>query len=421
VLAGAAFVGCLLAAFGAALLVRWGWLLPFWVLALAPARIPVHVGDTQANLLLPLYGVVAAAALALAWELPGEEDRRRELGPVAWPLGLWVGLTGVSILWTKDLRQGAIELVFFVLPFGLLAVSIARLPWSRRGVVWLYGQLALMGLLFAVVGVYQWVTRDVFWNPKVIVPNAYLNFFRVNSVFYDPSIYGRFLAVAILAGVAVVLSGVTLRVALGASVVIAATWVGLYYSYSQSSFAALIVGVLIAAALAWRLRALVAVALTAVVVLAVGLGSAQVRHTLSHHTNTATSGRLSLVSNGIHIALDHPVIGVGVAGFKRAYAERTHLKGAEPKAAASHDTPVTVAAETGLPGLALLAWLLAAGLVAAFRRARSGFVARASAAFGIMVAAIAVHSLFYNALFEDPLFWGLLAFVAVAARTEEAA
>lgn len=101
VLAGAAFVGCLLAALGAAILVRWGWLLPFWVLALAPARIPVHVGETQANLLLPLYGVVAAAALALAWELPGEERRTRELGPVAWPLGLWVGLTGVSILWTR--------------------------------------------------------------------------------------------------------------------------------------------------------------------------------------------------------------------------------------------------------------------------------------------------------------------------------
>jgi hypothetical protein len=30
--------------------------------------------------------------------------------------------------------------------------------------------------------------------------------------------------------------------------------------------------------------------------------------------------------------------------------------------------------------------------------------------------AIVVHSLFYNALFEDPLFWGALALSVVAAR-----
>ena len=96
------------------------WLLALATLACAPARIPVHVGSTQANLLLPLYGVVAVAALALAWQLYGEDVRDRELGPLSWPLALLVGWSGISILWTKDVRQGAIELLFFILPFGLL-------------------------------------------------------------------------------------------------------------------------------------------------------------------------------------------------------------------------------------------------------------------------------------------------------------
>jgi O-antigen ligase len=425
VLAGAAVVGLLLAAVAAALLVRWPWLLPFATLAALPARIPVHVGDTDANLLLPLYGVVAAAALALLWELPTEERQPRELGAVALPLGLWVGWTGLSILWTQDLRQGAIELVFFVLPFGLLAVSLARLPWSRRGVTWLTAQLALMGVLFAAIGIYQWLTRDVFWNPKVIVPNAYANFFRVNSVFYDPSIYGRFLALAILGSLVVVLSRPGPRVAAAATVAIAATWVGLYYSYSQSSFAALIVGVLIASALLWRWRAVGVLLVTAALVGAIALGTPRIRHALSKHTssswNKATSGRASLIGNGVRIAIDHPAIGVGVAGFKRAYADRVGLKGKEPKAAASHNTPVTVAAETGLPGLLLFVWLIAEALFRAFRRTRRTFTGRAAAAFGIMVSAIVVHSLFYNALFEDPFFWALLALAAVAARTREPA
>jgi hypothetical protein len=425
VLAGAAVVGLVLAGIGAAILVRFPWVLPFLVLATVPARIPVHLGGETYNLLVPLYGVVAAAALALLWELPTEERQPRELGAVALPLGLWIGWSGVSILWTNDLRQAGIELVFFVLPFGLLAVSLARLPWSRRGVSLLGGQLGLMAVIFACVGIVQWLTRDVFWNPKVIVPNAYTNFFRVNSVFYDPSIYGRFLAVSILALLVVVLARPAPRIVAAAVVAIAVSWVGLYYSYSQSSLAALMVGVVVASALLWRWRAVLVLAVTVALVLAVALATPQVRHTLSKHTssswNKATSGRASLVGNGVKIALHHPVAGVGIAGFKRAYADRLHLRGKEPKAAASHNTPVTVAAETGIPGLLLLAWLLYEALFRAFKRAGESFVGRASAAFGIMVAAIFVHSLFYASLFEDPMFWSLLALAAVAYRTRDTA
>ena len=85
------------------------WLLAVAALACAPARFPVHVGSTQANLLLPLYGVVVVAALALAWELYGDDSNRtRELGPLAWPVALFIAWDGVSLLWSKDPRQGAI-------------------------------------------------------------------------------------------------------------------------------------------------------------------------------------------------------------------------------------------------------------------------------------------------------------------------
>ena len=92
-------------------------------------------------------------------------------------------------------------------------------------------------------------------------------------------------------------------------------------------------------------------------ILAVALGTPHIRHSLLRESgsglNKASSGRAKLVTNGIRIALAHPIEGVGIGGFKRAYADRVGLKGAEPKKAASHNTAVTVAAETGLPGLAL--------------------------------------------------------------------
>src|SRR5207237_3608250 len=100
----------------------------------------------------------------------------------------------------------------------------------------------------------------------------------------------------------------------------------------------------------------------ALVVLVAALAMPSVRH---HSLNSASGGRFKLVKNGIAIAAHHPAQGVGIGGFKHAYAKRTGLKGKEPKAAASHDTPVTVAAETGVPGLALYAWLLVATLLLA--------------------------------------------------------
>jgi putative inorganic carbon (hco3(-)) transporter len=421
-LAAAAVFGAIAAVAGAWLVVRLPWLLALATLACAPARIPVHVGSTEANLLLPLYAVVAVAALALAWELYGQEgERSRELGPLAWPVAAFIAWEGLSLLWTNDVRQGSIELLFFVLPFGLLAVALARLQWSRAWVLTLYVQLALMALVFSVIGIVQYETRNIFWNPKVRVDNAYAPsgwFYRVNSIFYDPSIYGRFLVIAILASLVVVLArrGDPLW-AIAATLTIVITWAGLLPSFSQSSFVALGAAVTLAAILLWRRRSIWLVGAIVVVAAAAVVASPTVRHkaSLSH----ITSGRSTLVSKGAKVAVHHPVAGVGVGGFRRAYADAAHLKGKEPKAAASHTTPVTVAAETGVPGLLLFLWLVVVALQLAFRRLGASFEGTARLAFGLALVAILVHSLFYNALFEDPAFWGLLALVAVGARRWE--
>ncbi|HEV8462821.1 MAG TPA: hypothetical protein VGQ38_19185, partial [Gaiellaceae bacterium] len=318
VLAAAAVLGVLVACVGAWIVLRLPWLLAVATLACVPARIPVHVGSTQANLLLPLYGVVVVAALALAWELFGDGDGGRELGPLSWPLATFVGWEGLTFLWTKDVRQGAIELLFFVLPFGLLAVTIARLVWSRTWVLTLYVQLAAMALVFAVIGIVQYETRNIFWNPKVRVDNAYAPsgwFYRVNSVFYDPSIYGRFLVIAILASLVIVLlrRGDPLW-QVAAALTIVVTWMGLLPSFSQSSFVALGVAIVVGTLIVWGRSSLLLVA-AAVVILAVGLAaSPAIRHkaSLSH----ITSGRSTLVSKGVKVAVHHPLIGVGVGGFR---------------------------------------------------------------------------------------------------------
>ena len=418
-LVGGAVGGFVVAAAGAWVLLRWPWVLPFATLAFLPIRIPIDIGDEDANLLLPLYAVIGALALALAWQLLRGDERVRELGPLAWPLAVVVGWTGLALLWTDDLREGAIFLAAFVLPFGLLAVGFARLPFTRRALLALYGALVATALAYAGVGLYQWATREVFWNPKLQVDNAYAPFFRVNSVFWDPSIYGRYLVVAILATLALVLLGVRDRLLAAGVVAIAAIWVGLLFSFSQSSFAALIAGTLAAAAVIWRWRAAAALAVVAVVLVSAGFATPQVRNELLQESraglNSVTSDRAGLVGNGLRIAVDHPFVGVGTGSFKRAYAEKTGLKGEEPKKAASHSTPVTVIAETGVPGLVILCWLGMASLATAFGSRGRSAAGRAALAAALTLGAIAVHSLFYNAFFEDPTMWALLGLIALVA------
>jgi O-antigen ligase len=391
------------------------WLLALLTLLFVPAR----VGFLGHQLLVPLYAVAIGAATLIGWELLRGDERVRELRRASVPLALLVAWTGMSLAWSKDVREGAIEVLAFYIPFAIVALGIARLPWRGSRVRLLYGELVAMALVFAIVGFYQYQTRDIFQNPKVINGNAYAAFFRVNSVFWDPSVYGRFLVVAIIPTVVLITLGRSLRLAAAGAVFVLVAWFGLLISFSQSSFAALLVGVVGVAWVVWRWRSLIAI-VAAIAVLG-GIAAAQpgIRHSLLHHTrsglNSATSGRASLVANGIRIAEAHPALGVGVGGFKHAYAKRLHLKAKEPKTAASHDTPITIAAEEGAIGLLLFLWLLVGIFRNAFRRVDRSFAGLVGLATGLMVAAIFVHSLFYNDFVEDPTTWLLVGLTALVA------
>ena len=425
-LAAAAVGGLAVAVVVAVLLRRWPYFLAFATLACIPLRLPVDIGDEKVNLLLPLYAVVGGLAISLAWLLVRGDERTRELGPVAWPVAALVGWSGLSMLWAVDVHRGAIFLGAFLLPFGLLAIGFARLPWRGRWLTWLWVGLVGTALAYAAVGGYQWSTRDVFWNPSVQVFNAYAPFFRVNSVFWDPSVYGRYLTVAILASLAgILLGGVRGWRMAGLYAVVVATWLGLLISFSQSSFVALAAGIVVAVAVAWGRRATLALVALGVATAAVLLAVPQVRDELVGKSrsgvNRITSGRANLVGQGIRITLDHPVFGVGVGGFSHEYQRRLNIPGKDPKRVASHTMPVTVASELGLVGLGLLGWLLAAAFLATLRGLGRGFTSRVSLAAGVVLVAIAVHSLFYAAFFEDPMTWALLGLVGLASRVPKKA
>lgn len=387
-----------------------------WLVAYATlAFIPFRIGFLGHSLLVPLYAVALGAAGLLLWQLVDGDERTRELGIASWPLALYLIWIGLSVGWSVDVHAAAIDLLAFYLPFTIIAISIARLPWRVSRVRILYGELVALALVFAGVAFYQYETRSIFQNVKLQQINIFNALFRVNSVFFDPSIYGRFLVVAMVATAVLIVRGrLSLRAGLTALGFIVVAWLGLLISFSQSSFAALFVAVLALAAVVWRWKSLFALA--AILVLAAGIAVTQPRleHALRHHTisglNKATGGRASLIAVGIKIAKAHPSHGVGLGGFEHAYSKRTHKK---PRQSASHNTPVTVAAEEGAPGLLLFFWLVGALLLAAYRRINHEAYGRLALAAGLALLAIFVHSLAYNDFFEDPTTWGLIGLIGL--------
>jgi putative inorganic carbon (hco3(-)) transporter len=386
---------------------RWPLALPFAACVAAPFRFPVHLGGQDANLLVPLYAVIGVAWLALAVETArGDGPVRLPPRRLALPLLLLVAWEAASLSWSTSASDGAKAIAFYALPFGvLLAALVAHPPPLPRLADLLRVQVAL-ALAFAAVGVYQVLAHDVWWNRKLMVSNAFSSFFRANSVFYDPSIFGRYLAVTIVLLFAALLFG-TVRRPLLAGIAAALGWIGILTSYSQSAFVALCaaVGAGLILAFGRRLAALLLVAAVLVGLAIVAVPS--VRHS---GVSRVTSERSQLVGDGLRLFRAHPLAGVGLGGSTDAARQQTKRGRAVRRA--QHVMPLTVASELGIVGLALVAWLVTVlvrlALAAGARRPER-------LALGLGLLAILVHSLFYAAFFEDPLTWGLAALLAACA------
>ena len=389
---------------------------PWLVAYLALATLPIRVHFLGHQLLVPLYIVAAGAGFKLLWEFVEGDERSREFGRATKPLALYLLWIGLSMAWTGDIRAGAIDVIAFYLPLSILALSVARLPWEPRRLKLLYAELVAMALVFACVGFHQYETRHIFENPKLNVGNSYASLFRVNSVFYDPSIYGRFLVVALVPTVVLIVRGKSLRAGLAALAFAVVAWLGLLVSFSQSSFSALFIAVLCLCAFLLRVKTKFVVVAAVVLLVGGAVAAPKLTHSLCHHgaseVNSLTSGRGSLICTGLRIAKRHPVNGVGLGGFSSAYSKLTHR---HVKQSASHNTPVTVAAEGGVIGLALFLWLVIAFGLSAFRRIDRTLAGDLALAAGLVLVAIFVHANAYNDFFEDPTTWLVFGLIALSA------
>ncbi len=438
IVAATAAVGLLTVAFR-----RWPVLLPLAIVAALPFRVPLHAGGDTANLLVPLYLVIAAGVVVTLlrdWASPPSTWTPR---PLAWLLAAFVVLYAIQTLYSGDFSRGLQNVCFFLVPFTVAYRLLREVEWDRRLLKLVLWVVAAEAVAFVLIGSVEYVTRNLFWNDQVIRSNEFHTYFRVNSVFWDPNVYGRYLALVLVVVTTALLWTRRRRDFWLLAGTILVLWLGLAQTFSQSSFIALLAGLAVLAAIRWSWRWTLAAVLAGIVgaVLVVTLvgGSGKVNFS---RLNIDTSGRANLVQGGLDLFAERPIQGYGSGSFQTAY--RDHRENKDVPVSVSHTEPVTVAAEQGLLGLLLYValivvalWTMTSGIRgppvggaegesengASLPRPQDSpsvaLVARAAVLAAFV--ALLVHTMAYAGFFEDPITWVLLAIGASLAHAPAAA
>lgn len=434
----------------AAIFHRWPILLPLATVAALPFRIPLEAGGDTANLLVPLYLVIAGGVLSTTlrqWQegwgsradaascfsqrdvgesrnAQGEKPSDRSGPPPLLPLALAavVLLYALQTLYSPDFSKSLQNVCFFFVPFSLVYALLRDIRWDKKLLALALWVVAVEAVAFVFVGTVEYFSRELFWNDQVIRSNEFHTYFRVNSIFWDPNIYGRYLALAIVVAMAALLWAKERKTLALLTGLVAVLWLGLVPTFSQSSFAALLGGLAVLAALRWSWRwTLAAVGAGAILAVVVVIFAGGVSRLSPDRLNVDTGGRTNLISGGTDLFAQRPVWGYGAGSFPRAYRE--HIATKKAPVSVSHTEPITVAAEQGLIGLAAYAALLIAALwTMASGLGHVGATLIARTAILAAFVALLVHTMAYAGFYEDPIAWVLLAvatsLAAVPVRTE---
>ena len=427
-LAVAVVAAVVMAAAVGAIFRRWPWTFPLATFAVLPLRVPVQVGGQTSHLLVPLYLVIAGGVLCFGYAALRGRGKRADGAPQAHPATLrdstavvWLYrvlaatlvLYGIQTAYSVDVSNAIENASFFLVPFALLFVMLGEVRWSERLLGWVLVTVSAVALIFAGVAFWEYAVRDLLLSKGDLLASNQLHlYFRVNSLFYDPNILGRALALVLVALGAYLAWARNTRLAAAAAAVAGILLAALALSFSITGFVALIAGLLVVMALRWGARWAVAagvviVAATAIFFAVSGVGRADLSS--SDKINDVSSGRVSLISGGYHLTRDRPVWGFGSGSFGTAFKDKID---STAKTTASHSEPLTVGAEQGAIGFVVYVALVVLALIVLLSGARGSPGAAAIAACFV---AIVVHSLGYADFTVDPATWALLG-VGVALR-----
>ena len=380
---------------------------------------PHSVGDTKFEQvgLIALFGVagalqfsiaVAESFLALAilcWIGLLVVSRERVEAPAFfWPLVAYAVVTLVSAAFSADPRAsflGAKQLVLF-----LLVPVTYRFVSGSRGLT-LTTVVVTCAAISAAYGILQY--SILHYDHLGQRPQGTLGHYMT---------YSGLLMLVIAIALARVLFGRGERT--WAGLVIPALAVAVALTFTRSAW----VGVFVAAAVLFSLkdfRLFAVIPIVAAVFVALAPGQITQRFVSMFDLKDPTNrDRVAMLHEGERMIRAHPLVGVGPTMVQRLYADFRGPDAVEKINPHLHNVPLQIAAERGLPALAIWLWFVVAvlrDLWTRFRRGENAFLAAAAIA---CVTSLLTAGLFeYN--FGDSevlmLFLIVITLPAAAART----
>jgi O-antigen ligase len=343
--------------------------------------------------LVALMGVVAAAQLsiavaqilltvaALCWLALRVMRRERLDGPAFfWPLVGYAAFTLVAAGFSADpiasLTDSKQLLLFMLVP---LVYDFARGPRARM----LVTILITVGALSALVGLVQYAILN------------YGSERRLQGTLSHWMTYSGTLMLVICAAVARLLY--ERRDRGWAAVVMPALVASLMLSFTRSAMVGVTAGV--GAILLLRdLRLLALLPIVAATVIALSPAQLTDRiYSTFDITDPTSRDRMAMLQAGVSMVKDHPVTGVGPEMVGRVYPQYRVPTAVQADNLHLHNVPMQIAAERGLPALALWLWFIASlilGLRPLLDRSRHRVLA--ATALGATVAMLTAGMFEYN-------------------------
>jgi O-antigen ligase len=292
-----------------------------------------------------------------------------------WPLTLYAAWTFVSLAFSPDPRASLSECKQVVL--FLMVPLVYRFATGNRAVT-----MVTVILSFAAASAAYGIIQYAILHYDDLGQ-------RAQGTLGHYMTYSGLLMLVFCAALARVLFGQRDRV--WAAAVIPALGVAIVVTFTRSAT----VGACAAAAVLLSLkdfRLLAILPIVAATFFAVAPAKLNARfHSTFDLKNPTNRDRLAMLREGEHMIRDHPLVGVGPNMVKVRYAEYRDPDAVEKVNLHLHNVPVQIAAERGLPALAVWLWFIVSltrGLVPRVRDGDSRFLAASGlAAVTAMLAA----------------------------------
>lgn len=398
-----------------------------WPVALLIVTAPLEVyrSSSGAGANLSLFRFALAVAV-VAFTVDLARGRKRFPQALAVPFAIYGGLVAwqlISLLFVTSNHSLAYRFLGQYVA-GLVAAFVITCYVERkdlRVVAVLFGGAAVLPLLAAayrVFSVHQGGGGDLpglnglSLNPAIEAARQSGSFLldgtqRLNGTFSDPNHFGFYIATVFLvlcgAACSVLFFEKPIAWKTAASYVLLAmsAAIAVVGSYSRScwllaAFGVIVLAVLLGSSLWTRQRAIAACIIGLVVL---GLASPLIATRLSSSERgnaVSTRAHEHTMSIALKLTARHPLSGVGLGGYGR-YADEPLI------ISSAHSTFLTVAAELGIPGVALLLGAIIMTLIGAIGSTRRAPVADRAilAGFAAAYMALAVANILYDVWMDD--------------------